>query len=217
MLASVLVSLCSGFLRTLEIFVFTLVGALPLGLVVCFGSMSGNRVLRSAVRSLIWVVRGTPLMLQLLLVFYGPGLLFGCNIWGGGGSGRMAATLAAFILNYACYFSEIYRGGIEGIDKGQFEACAVLGLSRRRTYTFVILPQVFRRIIPPMANEIITLVKDTSLARIIAVYEIIYEGQSYIKAKGIIWPLFCTGVFYLVLNGVLTILFDRLEDRLSFE
>ncbi len=217
MLASVLVSLCSGFLRTLEIFVFTLVGALPLGLVVCFGSMSGNRVLRYAVRSLIWVVRGTPLMLQLLLVFYGPGLLFGFNIWGGGGSGRMAATLAAFILNYACYFSEIYRGGIEGIDKGQFEACAVLGLNRRRTYTFVILPQVFRRIIPPMANEIITLVKDTSLARIIAVYEIIYEGQSYIKAKGIIWPLFCTGVFYLVLNGVLTILFGRLEDRLSFE
>ena len=156
-------------------------------------------------------------MLQLLLVFYGPGLLFGFNIWGGGGSGRLAATLAAFILNYACYFSEIYRGGIEGIDKGQFEACAVLGLNRRRTYTFVILPQVFRRIIPPMANEIITLVKDTSLARIIAVYEIIYEGQSYIKAKGIIWPLFCTGVFYLVLNGVLTILFGRLEDRLSFE
>ena len=217
MVASVLVSLCAGFLKTLEIFVFTLVGALPLGLVVCFGSMSGNRVLSSAVRSLIWVVRGTPLMLQLLVVFYGPGLVFGCNIWGGGGSGRMAATLAAFILNYACYFSEIYRGGIESIDKGQFEACAVLGLNKYRTYTFVVLPQVFRRIIPPMANEIITLVKDTSLARIIAVYEIIYEGQSYIKAKGIIWPLFCTGIFYLVLNGALTVLFGRLEDRLSFE
>lgn len=217
MVASVLVSLCAGFLKTLEIFVFTLVGALPLGLVVCFGSMCGNRVLSSAVRSLIWVVRGTPLMLQLLVVFYGPGLLFGCNIWGGGGSGRMAATLAAFILNYACYFSEIYRGGIESIDKGQFEACAVLGLNKRRTYSFVVLPQVFRRIIPPMANEIITLVKDTSLARIIAVYEIIYEGQSYIKAKGIIWPLFCTGIFYLVLNGALTVLFGRLEERLSFE
>ena len=155
-------------------------------------------------------------MLQLLVIYYGPGLLLDNNIWGGGNSGRMAAVLAAFIINYSCYFSEIYRGGIESIATGQTEAGLVLGMTKSQIFFKVILLQVVKRIVPPMSNEIITLVKDTSLARIIAVYELIWSGQTFIKGAAIIWPLFFTGIFYLAFCGILTILFGLIEKKLSY-
>ena len=155
-------------------------------------------------------------MLQLLVVYYGPGIFFGQNIWGMGDNGRFIASLFAFVLNYACYFAEIYRGGIQSIPIGQYEAGKVLGLSRYEIFRNIILLQVIKKIIPPVFNEVITLVKDTSLARVIAVYEIIWSGQSFIKSQGIIWPLFYTGIFYLLFSGLLTLLSDKLEDRLSY-
>ncbi|MDD6642899.1 MAG: amino acid ABC transporter permease [Firmicutes bacterium] len=216
MLATVLTALCEGFLRTLELFALTLLGALPFGLVIVFGSMSRFKPLSLFTRFIVWVVRGTPLMLQLLIIYYGPGLLFGVQLWGGGTAGRYTAALTAFIFNYACYFSEIYRGGIEAIPKGQTEAGQVLGMSRSQIFFRVTLLQVIKRILPPISNEVITLVKDTSLARVILVYEIIWEGQSFIRSDGLIWPLFCTGLFYLVFTGILTLLFSRLERRLNY-
>ena len=216
MLATVLTALCEGFLRTLELFALTLLGSLPLGLVVAFGSMSRFQPVSLFTRFIVWVVRGTPLMLQLLIIYYGPGLLFGVQLWGGGTVGRYTAALTAFIFNYACYFSEIYRGGIEAIPKGQTEAGQVLGMSRSQIFFRVTLLQVIKRILPPISNEVITLVKDTSLARVILVYEIIWEGQSFIRSDGLIWPLFCTGLFYLVFTGILTLLFSRLERKLNY-
>ena len=216
MLATVLTALCEGFLRTLELFALTLLGALPFGLVILFGSMSRFKPLSLFTRFIVWVVRGTPLMLQLLIIYYGPGLLFGVQLWGGGTAGRYTAALTAFIFNYACYFSEIYRGGIEAIPKGQTEAGQVLGMSRSQIFFRVTLLQVIKCILPPISNEVITLVKDTSLARVILVYEIIWEGQSFIRSDGLIWPLFCTGLFYLVFTGILTLLFSRLERRLNY-
>lgn len=216
MVATVLTALCEGFLRTLELFALTLLGALPLGLVVAFGSMNRFKPLSLFTRFIVWVVRGTPLMLQLLIIYYGPGLLFGVQLWGGGTAGRYTAALTAFIFNYACYFSEIYRGGIEAIPKGQTEAGQVLGMSRSQIFFRVTLLQVVKRILPPISNEVITLVKDTSLARVILVYEIIWEGQSFIRSDGLIWPLFCTGLFYLAFTGLLTLLFGRLERRLNY-
>lgn len=216
MVATVLTALCEGFLRTLELFALTLLGALPLGLVVAFGSMSRFKPLSLFTRFIVWVVRGTPLMLQLLIIYYGPGLLFGLQLWDGGTAGRYTAALTAFIFNYACYFSEIFRGGIEAIPKGQTEAGQVLGMSRSQIFFRVTLLQVVKRILPPISNEVITLVKDTSLARVILVYEIIWEGQSFIRSNGLIWPLFCTGLFYLVFTGLLTLLFSRLERRLGY-
>ena len=210
MFLPVTLELLIGFWETLKIFLLTLVFAIPLGLVVCFGSMSGFRPLRWLTRGIIWVIRGTPLMLQLIVVFYGPGLMFDLP-----SLGRFQAVILAFTINYACYFSEIYRGGIESIPKGQYEAGQVLGMTKGQIFFKVVLLQVVKRILPPMSNEIITLVKDTSLARIIAVYEIIYMGQSFIK-KGLIWPLFYTGAFYLVFSGLLTVVFDRLEKKLSY-
>lgn len=155
-------------------------------------------------------------MLQLLVIYYGPGLILGNNIWGSGNSGRFTAAMIAFILNYACYFSEIFRGGIEGVPKGQQEAGEVLGLTKSQIFFKITLLQVIKRIVPPMGNEIITLVKDTSLVRVIAVYEIMWEGQAFIKSDGIIWPLFFTGVFYLLFNGILTLLFGWLEKKLDY-
>ena len=217
MLREVLLSLLGGFVQSLQLFCYTLLGALPLGLVVAFGSMSAWRPLKGAVRGLVWVIRGTPLMLQLIVVYYGPGLLNkGFNLWGGGGVGRMSAAAAAFILNYACYFSEIYRGGIESIPRGQREAGQVLGMTRGQIFFRVQLKQVYKRILPPMGNEIITLVKDTCLARIIAIYELTYAGQAYIKSHGLIWPLLLTGVFYLLFSGLLSSLLRREEQRLSY-
>ena len=216
MLQTVIPALCGGFLKTLEIFVLTLLGALPLGLIIAFGSMSRFIPLKALIRTIVWIVRGTPLMLQLLIIYYGPGLLFDSNIWGGGANGRLTAVLAAFIINYACYFSEIYRGGIESISKGQLEAGQVLGMTRSQIFFKIVLLKVIKRIVPPMSNEIITLVKDTSLARIIAVYELIWAGQTFIKGAAIIWPLFMTGIFYLAFSGILTLLFGYIEKKLSY-
>lgn len=216
MVQQVMLTLSEGFLKTLQIFVFTLAGALPLGLLIAFGSMSKFTPLRALVRVIVWVVRGTPLMLQLLIIFFGPGLIFHVTLWSGDSAGRLTATLVAFIINYACYFSEIYRGGIESVPRGQYEAGQVLGMTKSQIFTKVILKQVIKRIVPPMSNEIITLVKDTSLARIISIYELIWAGQSFIKAEGIIWPLFFTGVFYLVFNGILTLLFGFVEKKLGY-
>lgn len=216
MLDTVIKTLFAGFGKTIEIFFFTLLGALPLGLLIAFGSMSKFSPLKYLIKTIVWIVRGTPLMLQLLIIYYGPGLLFDNNIWGGGNNGRLIAVLAAFILNYACYFSEIYRGGIESIAKGQFEAGQVLGMTKSQIFFKVVLLQVIKRIVPPMSNEIITLVKDTSLSRIIAVYELIWSGQTFIKGAGIIWPLFMTGIFYLAFSGILTLLFGYIEKKLSY-
>lgn len=216
MLQTVITTLSGGFLKTLEIFAVTLLGALPLGLIIAFGSMSRFIPLKALIRTIVWIVRGTPLMLQLLIIYYGPGILFDNNIWGGGANGRLTAALAAFIINYACYFSEIYRGGIESISKGQIEAGQVLGMTRSQIFFKIVLLQVIKRIVPPMSNEIITLVKDTSLARIIAVYELIWAGQTFIKGAAIIWPLFMTGIFYLAFSGILTLLFGYIEKKLSY-
>ena len=215
MFQTVIMSLNEGFFKSLEIFLLTLLGAIPLGLIISFGSMSGFKPLKGAVKTLVWIIRGSPLMLQLLLVYYGPGML-GYNIWGTGSSGRFAAAMAAVILNYACYFSEIFRGGIESIPKGQKEAGQVLGMTGTQIFFKVTLLQVIKRIVPPMGNEIITLVKDTSLVRVIAVYEVMWNGQAFIKSSGIIWPLFFTGVYYLAFNGLLTILFGWLEKKLDY-
>ena len=213
---NVTLTLLGGFLGTIKLFILTLVFALPLGLLISFGSMKHLVILRYPVRFLIWIIRGTPLMLQLLIIYYGPGIILHQNIWGSGDGGRFVAALVAFVVNYACYFSEIYRGGIQSIPVGQDEAGQVLGMTRGQIFRKVILLQVIKRIVPPISNEIITLVKDTSLARVIAVYEIIWEGQSFIKSAGIIWPLFYTGLFYLVFSGLLTLLFGYLEKKLSY-
>ncbi|MBR5915205.1 MAG: amino acid ABC transporter permease [Spirochaetia bacterium] len=216
MVQEVMLRLCAGFVKTIELFLLTLAGAIPLGLIVAFGSMSKFKPLKIVVRFIVWIVRGTPLMLQLIVIYYGPGLLFHQNIWGMGTSGRFTAVMVAFIINYSCYFSEIYRGGIESISKGQYEAGQVLGLTRRQVFFKIVLLQVIKRIVPPMGNEIITLVKDTSLARVIAVYELIWAGQTFIKSDGIIWPLFMTGIFYLVFSGILTVLLAKFEKKLSY-
>lgn len=216
MIQEVLLELSTGFLKTIEIFLFTLLGALPLGLLISFGSMSKIKPIKAVVSFFVWVIRGTPLMLQLIVIYYGPGLIFGNAIWGNNMEGRFFAVLVAFIINYSCYFSEIYRGGIESISVGQYEAGEVLGLSKSQIFFKIVLLQVVKRIVPPMGNEIITLIKDTSLARVIAVVEIIYAGERFIKSSGIIWPLFLTGVFYLVFCGIVTILLKRFEKRLSY-
>lgn len=210
MFPAVLWQLLAGFRQTIAIFLLTLLFSIPLGLVICFGSMSRFTPLRYLTRSFVWIIRGTPLMLQLLIIFYGPGLMLDMT-----GLSRFQATIVAFAVNYACYFSEIYRGGIASIPKGQYEAGQVLGMTKSQIFFKVVLLQVIKRITAPMGNEIITLVKDTSLARIIGIYEIIWAGESFIK-KGLIWPLFFTGVFYLVFSGLLTILLDKLDQKLSY-
>ena len=210
MFASVFTELLSGFGQTLAVFFLTLLFSIPLGLLICFGSMSKFSPLRKLTLGFVWVIRGTPLMLQLIIIFYGPGLMFDMT-----GISRFQATIVAFSINYACYFSEIYRGGIESIPRGQYEAGQVLGMTKSQIFFKVVLLQVVKRITAPMGNEIITLVKDTSLARIIGIYEIIWAGESFIK-KGLIWPLFFTGVFYLVFSGVLTIGLGKLEKKLSY-
>lgn len=213
-------ALNEGFLVTLKLFLVTLLGALPLGLLICFGSMSRFKPLSILTRLFVWVIRGTPLMIQLLVIYFFPGLVLGNPIWGGGEGGRFAAACVSFIINYACYFSEIYRGGIQGVPKGQEEAGLVLGMTRSQIFFRVTLLQMIKRIVPPMSNEIITLVKDTSLARIISLQELIWAGQAFMKGShgisGAIWPLFFTAVYYLAANGLLTIGFGRLEKKLDF-
>lgn len=243
-----------GFLQTLKLFAITLLGSIPLGLVVCFGSMSNWAVLgflrpavlrripshgklsvwqkvkvwfvtdfkpiRLLTRLVIWVVRGTPLMLQLLVIYYFPGLVWKNNIWGSGETGRFVASSVAFVFNYACYFSEIYRGGIQGVPKGQQEAGQVLGMTKSQIFFEITLLQMVKKIVPPMSNEIITLVKDTSLSRIIALQEVIWAGQAFMKGSqgisGAIWPLFFTGVYYLIFSGVLTLVLGWAERKLDY-
>ena len=210
MFLPVTLELLAGFWESLKVFILTLVFSIPLGLVVCFGSMSRFRPVKWLTRTFVWIIRGTPLMLQLIIIFYGPGLMFGLPAMP-----RFTATIVAFAINYACYFSEIYRGGIESSPQGQYEAGQVLGMTKQQIFFKVVLLQVVKRIMAPMSNEVITLVKDTSLSRIIGIYEIIWAGESFIK-KGLIWPLFYTGAFYLVFSGGLTILFSKLEKKLDY-
>lgn len=250
----VLQALNVGFLQTLKLFAVTLIGAIPLGLMISFGSMSNwapfgflrpyvmkngiptenlsawqrfqlwwmvdFKPIRLLTRLVIWIIRGSPLMLQLLILYYFPGLVLGKNIWGSGESGRFLASAIAFVFNYACYFSEIYRGGIQGVPKGQQEAGQVLGMTKTQIFFKVTLLQMVKRIVPPMSNEIITLVKDTSLARIIALQEVIWAGQAFMKGShgisGAIWPLFFTGVYYLIFSGVLTLVLGRVEKKLDY-
>lgn len=207
---NVTLKLMEGFGKTCEIFAITLVSALPLGLLVALGAMSRFKVLRAVIRTIIWIIRGTPLMLQVIVVYYGPALMFGWGILP-----RMVAVLIAFIINYACYFAEIYRGGIESVNKGQYEAGLVLGMTKKQIFFRIILLQVIRRIVPSMSNEIITLVKDTSLARVITVAEILKVAQDF-SAKGLIWPLFYTGAFYLAFVGILTVIFHFIEKKLAY-
>ena len=209
-----------GFIQTLKLFFVTLIGALPLGLIIAFGSMSRFRPLSWLTKIVVWIVRGTPLMIQLLIIYYFPGLVFGKTIWGSGEAGRFTAAAIGFIFNYACYFSEIYRGGIQGVPIGQEEAGLVLGMTKSQIFFRVKLLQMINRIVPPVCNEVITLVKDTSLARIIALQEIIWAGQSFMKGSqgisGEIWPLFFTAFYYLIWNGVVTIVLGKLEKKLEY-
>ena len=214
MFGTVIASLNEGFMVTLALFCVTLVGALPLGLIISFGSMSKFPPLSGFCRILVWIFRGSPLLLQLSIIFYVPGQL-GHNICAFT-NGRFWAAAAAFIINYACYFSEIYRGGIQSIPRGQTEAGLVLGMTKSQIFFKVKLAQLVRRIVPPMSNEIITLVKDTSLANTIALAEVIWAGDRFMRSKGLVWPLFFTGVYYLVFNGVLTIFFGWVEKKLSY-
>ncbi len=221
-------SLFEGFLTTLKLFGVTLIVALPLGLLVSFGSMSKIKLIKAVFKTFIWMIRGTPLVLQMIVVFYGPGLIsnWAQNIenpnalitWIASWTvmERFAAVSVAFIINYSCYFSEIFRGGIEAIPQGQYEAGQVLGMTKVQIFFKVVLLQVIKRIIPPMSNEIITLVKDTSLARVISVYEIIWAGEKFMKLEGLLWPLLYTGVFYLLFCGILTILFGKIEKKLDY-
>jgi polar amino acid transport system permease protein len=226
-LETVIPRLADGFVVTLEIFFLTLLISLPVGLIISFGSMSKFKPLKYAAKTLVAVIRGTPLVLQLIVIFYGPGLI---AAWAQSVENpnfiiewmatwhvmdRFVAVIVSFSLNYACYFSEIYRGGIESISKGQYEACQVLGMTKTQTFFKVVLMQLVKRIIPPMSNEIITLVKDTSLARVIAVAEILMTAERY-AGVGVIWPLFYTGAFFLLACGLLTILFNKIEKKLSF-
>ena len=203
--------LADGFLTTLLIFGVTLVCSLPLGLVITFGSMSKIPPIKWLVKTFVWIIRGTPLMLQIIIVFYGPGLIFG---WGA--LPRLMAVLIAFVINYACYFSEIYRGGIESIPKGQYEAGQVLGMTKKQIFFKIVLFQVIKRIVPPMGNEIITLVKDTSLARVIMVVELVQAAQNIVAQKAIIWPIFYVGAFYLLFSGLLTIALNKVEKKLNY-
>ncbi len=232
MFMQVSLSLLEGFGKTFEIFILTLLFALPLGLIISFGSMSKIKIIKWIIRTFIWIIRGTPLMLQLIVIYFGPGLVGTMAqewISSGVATGPVAQWLAswhvfdrffalmlAFVINYACYFSEIFRGGIESIPVGQYEAGQVLGMTKVQVFFKVVLMQVVKRIIPPMSNEFITLVKDTSLARIIAVYEIIYNAQKFIKSAGLLWPLFFTAVYYLVFCGALTLIFGYVEKKLDY-
>ena len=227
-IAEVFRSLFEGFVVSIEIFALTLLFAIPLGLVISFGSMSKFKPLKYVVKFFIWVIRGTPLMLQLIVIFYGPGLI--ANWAANTGSAnpiimwlaswtvmeRFSAVIISFVINYACKFSEIFRGGIESIPKGQYEAGQVLGMTKTQVFFKIVLLQVVKNIIPPMSNEIITLVKDTSLARVISVYELIWAGQTFIKSDGLLWPLMTTAIFYLAFSGLLTFVFGKIEKKLDY-
>ena len=210
MFITVTLSLLEGLLTTLRIFGLTLLMAIPLGLIISFGSMSKFAVIKWPIKVLIWIIRGTPLMLQLIVFGFGPGLL------GIDGMDTFVAVMIAFVLNYSCYFSEIFRGGIEGIPKGQYEAGTVLGLTKTQIFFKIILMQVIKRIIPPMSNEFLTLVKDTALANTIMIYEITWNAKRFMNSAHILWPLFYSGVFYLAICGILTLIFGYIEKKLDY-
>ncbi len=212
---AITLKLLEGFKVSFWLFALTLVFSLPLGLIISFGSMSRFKPLSGLVRIFVWIIRGTPLMLQLFVVFYVPGLLFQAQMFNGE-NGRFLAALVAFVINYACYFSEIFRGGIQGVPKGQYEAAQVLGMTAKETFFTVVLMQVVKRILAPISNEVITLVKDTSLARTIAVAEIFYINQTEFLSQSLIWPLFYIAVFFLVFVGALTLFFGWCEKKLSY-
>lgn len=224
----VTLNLLENFMVTLKLFGLTLLFSLPLGLIISFGSMSKFKPLSYLVKIFVWIIRGTPLMLQLIAFYFGPGLLISAAEEAGvenffvelmrelNMADPLVTAVIAFVINYACYFSEIFRGGIEGISIGQYEAGYVLGMTKSQIFLKVVLLQVIKRIVPPMSNEIITLVKDTSLARTITVYEIIFAAQDYIRNEGLLWPLFYTGAFYLVFSGILTLLFGWIEKKMSY-
>ncbi len=231
MFIQVNLSLLEGFITTIQIFALTLLFALPLGLIISFGSMSKFKPLKWLVKTIIWIIRGTPLMLQLIVIYYGPGLVgvWAQDLLNAGVNNPMMQWLAswhvfdrffalmlAFVINYACYFSEIFRGGIESIPRGQYEAGQVLGMTKTQVFFRVVLMQVIKRIVPPMSNEIITLVKDTSLARVVMVYEVLWNAQRFIKSDGLLWPLFYTAVFYLLFCGILTLLFGWIEKKMNY-
>ena len=209
-----------GFVQTLKLFAVTLLGAFPLGLIIALGSLSKIKAISLTTSFIIWIIRGTPLMIQLLIVYYFPGLVLHNPIWGGGEQGRFLAASIAFIINYACYFSEIYRGGIQSVPIGQQEAGLVLGMTKSQIFFHVTLLQMIKRIVPPISNEIITLVKDTALARIIALQEVIWAGQAFMKGShgisGAIWPLFFTAFYYLIFNGIVTVLLAKFEHKLEY-
>ena len=218
--------LLDGFKISLIIFAVTLIFGIPLGLPIAFCSMSRIKIIRNVSKVIVWIVRGIPLMLQIFIIYYVPGLLFKYPMFSDIDkymymnysildAGRIVAVLIAFVINYACYFSEIYRGGIESISKGQYEAGYVLGLTKSQTFKHVILKQVIKRIVPPMGNEIITLVKDTSLARVIGVHEIIMHAEDYSRV-GVIWPLFSTALFFLAFVGALSLLLNYIEKKLDY-
>lgn len=207
----VTLQLADGFITTLIIFAITLACSLPLGLLITFGSMSKIPPIKWLIKTFVWIIRGTPLMLQIIIVFYGPGIIFDAKALP-----RMTAVLIAFVINYSCYFSEIYRGGIESIPKGQYEAGQVLGMTKSQIFFKVVLFQVIKRIVPPMGNEIITLVKDTSLARVIMVVELVQAAQNIVAQKALIWPMFYIGAFYLLFSGLLTILLNYTEKKLNY-
>lgn len=216
MFLNVTLTLLEGLLTTFKLFIITLVLSLPLGLIISFASMSKFKPLKWFVDLVVWIIRGTPLMLQLIIIFYGPGLWLDNNLWSAGESGRITAAIVAFTINYACYFSVIFRGGIEGVPKGQNEAGQVLGMTKSQIFFKITLLQMIKRIVPPMSNEIITLVKDTSLARFISAFELTFAGSKFMKSDGITWPLFYTGVFYLLFIGILTIVFNYIEKKLDY-
>ncbi|MBE7040147.1 MAG: amino acid ABC transporter permease [Ruminococcaceae bacterium] len=220
--------LLEGFATNFLLFVVTIVLSLPLGLLITLCTMSkwapfkslsrftnmkwlaDFKPIRAISKTFVWIIRGTPLMLQLMVVLYAPGLLFNYPI-----SSRMTAAIIAFVVNYAAYFSEIYRGGIESISVGQYEAGQVLGLTKVQVFFKIVLFQVIKRITPPMGNELITLVKDTSLARVIGVVEILQNAERF-SARGIIWPLFATGLYFLVFTGILSVLLSYAEKKLDY-
>ncbi len=219
--------LLDGFKISLLIFAVTLLCGAPLGLPIAFCSMSKLKVVKAISKVIVWIVRGVPLMLQIFIIYYVPGLLFNYQLFGQidrfmyinygiSDAGRITAVLIAFSLNYACYFSEIYRGGIESISRGQYEAGYVLGLTKSQIFRKIVLKQVIKRIVPPMSNEIITLIKDTALANCIVVCEIIKQAKELAATKAMIWPLFYTGVFYLIFVGILTIILNKVEKKLSY-
>ncbi len=210
MFITVTLSLLEGLVTTLRIFGLTLLMAIPLGLIISFGSMSKFAVIKWPIKVLIWIIRGTPLMLQLIVFGFGPGLL------GIDGMDTFVAVMIAFVLNYSCYFSEIFRGGIEGIPKGQYEAGTVLGLTKTQIFFKIVLMQVIKRIIPPMSNEFLTLVKDTALANTIMIYEITWNAKRFMNSAHILWPLFYSGVFYLAICGILTLIFGYIEKKLDY-